>query len=237
KISNPKSNQGQWKQEQTKAGHPSHLDSAVTEAEGSVSQAPEKTKRIVHTAWKQRSGGRSGSLGNNKCAELKVAEMPHTLASRNGEFEPETPVVNGEMEASKGKPGKNKIRVNDENAQKQMMFLREKQSQLVQEKEHLQGTFSCIWSRVQRTYNYKLCPENMELAEALEKLIEQCVLREEHGTAVAAAAGGCQAPTSPRGSERTVGEGFSSHRGSGIAGDVPVNEAVGDPPEAAAYPL
>ncbi|XP_019515000.1 PREDICTED: alpha-taxilin isoform X1 [Hipposideros armiger] len=141
----------------------------------------------------QGSPGEDGAQGEP--AESEDADKSRTYASRNGEPEPETPVVNGEK-TCKGEPGTDEIRASDDvgdrdhrrpqekkkakglgkeitllmqtlntlstpeeklaalckkyaelleehrNSQKQMKLLQKKQSQLVQEKDHLRGEHS-----------------------------------------------------------------------------------------------
>lgn len=60
----------------------------------------------------QGGPGEDGAQGEP--AEPEDAEKSRTYASRNGEPEPETPVVNGEKETSKGEPGTDEIRASDE---------------------------------------------------------------------------------------------------------------------------
>lgn len=59
-------------------------------------------------------GGPSEDGAQGEPAETEDAEKSRTYASRNGEPEPETPVVNGEKETSKGEPGTDEIRASDE---------------------------------------------------------------------------------------------------------------------------
>lgn len=59
----------------------------------------------------QGGPGEDGAQGEP--AEPDDAEKSRTYASRNGEPEPETPVVNGEK-TSKGEPGIDEIRASDE---------------------------------------------------------------------------------------------------------------------------
>ncbi|XP_054427868.1 alpha-taxilin [Pteronotus mesoamericanus] len=220
-TSNPKSNPGQAEAGPEGAqGLPSQSASA-TETEGSTSQAPGNTEGaqaktaqsgalrdvseelsrqledILSTYCVDNNQGGPGEDGaQGEPAELEDAEKSRTYATRNGEPEPETPVVNGEKETSKGEPGTNEIRASDEvgdrdhrrpqekkkakglgkeitllmqtlntlstpeeklaalckkyaelleehrNSQKQMKLLQKKQSQLVQEKDHLRGEHS-----------------------------------------------------------------------------------------------
>ncbi|XP_037005347.2 alpha-taxilin isoform X1 [Artibeus jamaicensis] len=221
-TSNPKSNPGQAEAGTEGAqGLPSQSASA-TEAEGSSSQAPGNTEvgaqaktaqsgalrdvseelsrqleDILSTYCLDNNQGGPGEDGaQGEPTELEDAEKSRTYATRNGEPEPETPVVNGEKETSKGEPGTNEIRASDEvgdrdhrrpqekkkikglgkeitllmqtlntlstpeeklaalckkyaelleehrNSQKQMKLLQKKQSQLVQEKDHLRGEHS-----------------------------------------------------------------------------------------------
>lgn len=60
----------------------------------------------------QGGPGEDGAQGEP--AEPEDAEKSRTYASRNGEPEPETPVVNGEKETSKGEPGTDEIRASDD---------------------------------------------------------------------------------------------------------------------------
>lgn len=60
----------------------------------------------------QGGPGEDGAQGEP--GEPEDAEKSRTYASRNGEPEPETPVVNGEKEPSKGEPGADEIRASDE---------------------------------------------------------------------------------------------------------------------------
>lgn len=60
----------------------------------------------------QGGPGEDGAQGEP--AEPEDADKSRTYASRNGEPEPETPVVNGEKETSKGEPGTDEIRTSDE---------------------------------------------------------------------------------------------------------------------------
>lgn len=60
----------------------------------------------------QGGPGEDGAQGEP--AEPEDAEKSRTYAARNGEPEPGTPVVNGEKETSKGEPGTEEIRANDE---------------------------------------------------------------------------------------------------------------------------
>nr|KAF6505927.1 hypothetical protein HJG63_007810 [Rousettus aegyptiacus] len=220
-TSNPKSNAGQAEAGPEGAqGLTSHSASA-TEAEGSSSHASGKTEgaqaktapsgalRDVSEELSRQledilstycvdnnQGGPSEDGAQGEPAETEDAEKSRTYASRNGEPEPETPVVNGEKEISKGEPGTDEIRASDEvgdrdhrrpqekkkakglgkeitllmqtlntlstpeeklaalckkyaelleehrNSQKQMKLLQKKQSQLVQEKDHLRGEHS-----------------------------------------------------------------------------------------------
>lgn len=55
----------------------------------------------------QGGPGEDGAQGEP--AEPEDADKSRTYASRNGEPEPETPVVNGEKETSKGEPGTDEI--------------------------------------------------------------------------------------------------------------------------------
>ncbi|XP_037354580.1 alpha-taxilin [Talpa occidentalis] len=221
-TSNPKNHPGQSEAgPEGDQGRPSQAAPAVTEAEGSSSPAPGKTEGVqARTAQagalrdvseelsrqledilstycldnNQGGPGEDGAQGEP--AEPDDAEKSRTYASRNGEPEPETPVVNGEKETSKGEPGTDEIRAGDEvgdrdhrrpqekkkakglgkeitllmqtlntlstpeeklaalckkyaelleehrNSQKQMKLLQKKQSQLVQEKDHLRGEHS-----------------------------------------------------------------------------------------------
>lgn len=59
-------------------------------------------------------GGPGEDVAQGEPAEPEDAEKSRTYASRNGEPEPETPVVNGEKEISKGEPGPDEIRTSDE---------------------------------------------------------------------------------------------------------------------------
>lgn len=59
----------------------------------------------------QGGPGEDGAQGEP--AEPEDAEKSRTYASRNGEPEPEIPVVNGEK-TSKGEPGTDEIRASDE---------------------------------------------------------------------------------------------------------------------------
>ncbi|XP_025790769.1 alpha-taxilin [Puma concolor] len=220
-TSNAKSNPGQAEAGPEGAqGRPSQSTPA-TEAEGSSSQAPGKTEGaqaktaqsgalrdvseelsrqledILSTYCVDNNQGGPGEDGaQGEPAEPEDADKSRTYASRNGEPEPETPVVNGEKETSKGEPGTDEIRASDEvgdrdhrrpqekkkakglgkeitllmqtlntlstpeeklaalckkyaelleehrNSQKQMKLLQKKQSQLVQEKDHLRGEHS-----------------------------------------------------------------------------------------------
>ncbi|XP_066231817.1 alpha-taxilin [Saccopteryx leptura] len=216
-TSNPKSNPGQAEAgSEGTQGLPSQSASA-TEAEGSTSQAPGKTEgaqtktaqsgalRDVSEELSRQledilntycQGGPSEDGAQGEPAEPEDAEKSRTYASRNGEPEPENPVVNGEKETSKGEPGTDEIRASDEvgdrdhrrsqekrkakglgkeitllmqtlntlstpeeklaalckkyaelleehrKSQKQMKLLQKKQSQLVQEKDHLRGEHS-----------------------------------------------------------------------------------------------
>ncbi|XP_047582447.1 alpha-taxilin isoform X2 [Lutra lutra] len=219
--SNPKSNPGQAEAgPEGTQGQPSQ-PAPATEAEGSSSQAPGKTEGaqaktaqsgalrdvseelsrqledILSTYCVDNNQGGPGEDGaQGEPAEPEDADKSRTYASRNGEPEPETPVVNGEKETSKGEPGTDEIRASDEvgdrdhrrpqekkkakglgkeitllmqtlntlstpeeklaalckkyaelleehrNSQKQMKLLQKKQSQLVQEKDHLRGEHS-----------------------------------------------------------------------------------------------
>ncbi|XP_044093610.1 alpha-taxilin isoform X2 [Neovison vison] len=219
--SNPKNNPGQAEAgPEGTQGRPSQLAPA-TEAEGSSSQAPGKTEGaqaktaqsgalrdvseelsrqledILSTYCVDNNQGGPGEDGaQGEPAEPEDTDKSRTYASRNGEPEPETPVVNGEKETSKGEPGTDEIRASDEvgdrdhrrpqekkkakglgkeitllmqtlntlstpeeklaalckkyaelleehrNSQKQMKLLQKKQSQLVQEKDHLRGEHS-----------------------------------------------------------------------------------------------
>ncbi|XP_036302291.1 alpha-taxilin [Pipistrellus kuhlii] len=211
--SNPKSNPGQ-------GGAGPEGVQAAAQAEGSASQTPRKTEGaqaktsqsgalrdvseelsrqledILSTYCVDNSQGGPGEDGaHGEPAEPDDAEKSRTYASRNGEPEPEIPVVNGEK-TSKGEPGTDEIRASDEvgdrdhrrpqekkkakglgkeitllmqtlntlstpeeklaalckkyaelleehrNSQKQMKLLQKKQSQLVQEKDHLRGEHS-----------------------------------------------------------------------------------------------
>ncbi|XP_055253964.1 alpha-taxilin isoform X2 [Moschus berezovskii] len=215
-TSNPKNTPGQPEAGPEGAqGRPSQLTPA-TEAEGSTSQTAGKAEGaqvksaqsgalrdvseelsrqledILSTYCVDNSqGGPGEDVAPGEPAEPEDAEKSRTYASRNGEPEPETPVVNGEKEISKGE-----IRTSDEvvdrdhrrpqekkkakglgkeitllmqtlntlstpeeklaalckkyaelleehrNSQKQMKLLQKKQSQLVQEKDHLRGEHS-----------------------------------------------------------------------------------------------
>ncbi|XP_054576800.1 alpha-taxilin [Eptesicus fuscus] len=219
-TSNPKSNPGQVEAgPEGVQGLPGQAPSAA-QAEGSASQTPRKTEGaqaktsqsgalrdvseelsrqledILSTYCVDNSQGGPGEDGaQGEPAEPEDAEKSRTYASRNGEPEPETPVVNGEK-TSKGEPGTDEIRASDEvgdrdhrrpqekkkakglgkeitllmqtlntlstpeeklaalckkyaelleehrNSQKQMKLLQKKQSQLVQEKDHLRGEHS-----------------------------------------------------------------------------------------------
>ncbi|XP_032732944.1 alpha-taxilin isoform X2 [Lontra canadensis] len=219
--SNPKSNPGQAEAgPEGTQGRPSQ-PAPATEAEGSSSQAPGKTEGaqaktaqsgalrdvseelsrqledILSTYCVDNNQGGPGEDGaQGEPAEPEDADKSRTYASRNGEPEPETPVVNGEKETSKGEPGTDEIRASEEvgdrdhrrpqekkkakglgkeitllmqtlntlstpeeklaalckkyaelleehrNSQKQMKLLQKKQSQLVQEKDHLRGEHS-----------------------------------------------------------------------------------------------
>ncbi|KAF4013996.1 hypothetical protein G4228_005273 [Cervus hanglu yarkandensis] len=220
-TSNPKSTPGQPEAGPEGAqGRPSQSAPAA-EAEGSTSQAAGKAEGaqaksaqsgalqdvseelsrqledILSTYCMDSSqGGPGEDVAQGEPAEPEDAEKSRTYASRNGEPEPETPVVNGEKEISKGEPGPDEIRTSDEvvdrdhrrpqekkkakglgkeitllmqtlntlstpeeklaalckkyaelleehrNSQKQMKLLQKKQSQLVQEKDHLRGEHS-----------------------------------------------------------------------------------------------
>ncbi|XP_004406463.1 PREDICTED: alpha-taxilin isoform X1 [Odobenus rosmarus divergens] len=220
-TSNPKTNPGQAEAgPEGTQGRPSQ-PAPATEAEGSSSQAPGKTEGaqaktaqsgplrdvseelsrqledILSTYCVDNNQGGPGEDGaQGEPAEPEDADKSRTYASRNGEPEPETPVVNGEKETSKGEPGTDEIRASDEvgdrdhrrpqekkkakglgkeitllmqtlntlstpeeklaalckkyaelleehrNSQKQMKLLQKKQSQLVQEKDHLRGEHS-----------------------------------------------------------------------------------------------
>ncbi|TEA36914.1 hypothetical protein DBR06_SOUSAS210029 [Sousa chinensis] len=220
-TSNPKNTPGQPEAGPEGAqGRPSQ-SAPATEAEGSTIQAPGKAEGaqaktaqsgalqdvseelsrqledILSTYCVDNSQGGPGEDGaQGEPAEPEDAEKSRTYASRNGEPEPETPVVNGEKETSKGEPGTDESRASDEvvdrdhrrpqekkkakglgkeitllmqtlntlstpeeklaalckkyaelleehrNSQKQMKLLQKKQSQLVQEKDHLRGEHS-----------------------------------------------------------------------------------------------
>uniref|UniRef100_A0A8C2P219 Alpha-taxilin n=1 Tax=Capra hircus TaxID=9925 RepID=A0A8C2P219_CAPHI len=217
-TSNPKNTPGQPEAGPEGAqGRPSQ-SAPATEAEGSTSQAAGKAEGaqaksaqsgalcdvseelsrqledILSTYCVDNSqGGPGEDVAQGEPAEPEDAEKSRTYASRNGEPEPETPVVNGEKEISKGEPGPDEIRTSDEvvdrdhrrpqekkkakglgkeitllmqtlntlstpeeklaalckkyleehrNSQKQMKLLQKKQSQLVQEKDHLRGEHS-----------------------------------------------------------------------------------------------
>lgn len=60
----------------------------------------------------QGGPGENGAQGEP--AEPEDADKSRTYASRNGEPEPETPVVKGEKETCKGEPGTDEIRASDE---------------------------------------------------------------------------------------------------------------------------
>ncbi|XP_045046708.2 alpha-taxilin isoform X2 [Desmodus rotundus] len=220
-TSNPKSHPGQAEAGTEGAQGLPNQSASATEAEGSTSQAPGNTEGaqaktaqsgalrdvseelsrqledILSTYCVDNNQGGPGEDGaQGEPAELEDAEKSRTYATRNGEPEPETPVVNGEKETSKGEPGTNEIRASDEmgdrdhrrpqekkkakglgkeitllmqtlntlstpeeklaalckkyaelleehrNSQKQMKLLQKKQSQLVQEKDHLRGEHS-----------------------------------------------------------------------------------------------
>ncbi|EPY87293.1 alpha-taxilin [Camelus ferus] len=174
---------------------------AKTSQSGALRDVSEELSRqledILSTYCVDNNQGGPGEEGaQGEPAEPEDAEKSRTYASRNGEPEPETPVVNGEKETSKGEPGTDEIRANDEvvdrdhrrpqekkkskglgkeitllmqtlntlstpeeklaalckkyaelleehrNSQKQMKLLQKKQSQLVQEKDHLRGEHS-----------------------------------------------------------------------------------------------
>lgn len=59
-------------------------------------------------------GGPGEDRAQGEPPEPEDAEKSQTYASRNGEPEPETPVVNGEKETCKGEPGTDEIRASDE---------------------------------------------------------------------------------------------------------------------------
>ncbi|XP_058934208.1 alpha-taxilin [Kogia breviceps] len=220
-TSNPKNTPGQPEAGPEGAqGRPSQ-SAPATEAEGSTIQASGKAEGaqaktvqsgalqdvseelsrqledILSTYCIDNNQGGPGEDGaQGEPAEPEDAEKSRTYASRNGEPEPETPVVNGEKETSKGEPGTDESRASDEvvdrdhrrpqekkkakglgkeitllmqtlntlstpeeklaalckkyaelleehrNSQKQMKLLQKKQSQLVQEKDHLRGEHS-----------------------------------------------------------------------------------------------
>ncbi|XP_047372841.1 alpha-taxilin isoform X2 [Sciurus carolinensis] len=221
KQSNPKSSPGQPETGPEGAQGRPGQSAPATEAEGSTSQAPGKTEGaqakavqsgalrdvseelsrqledILSTYCVDNNQGGPGEDGaQGEPTEPEDAEKSRTYAARNGEPESGTPVVNGEKETSKGEPGTEEIRVNDEvgdrdhrrpqekkkakglgkeitllmqtlntlstpeeklaalckkyaelleehrNSQKQMKLLQKKQSQLVQEKDHLRGEHS-----------------------------------------------------------------------------------------------
>lgn len=138
-TSNAKSNPGQAEAGPEGAqGRPSQ-SAPATEAEGSSSQAPGKTEGaqaktaqsgalrdvseelsrqledILSTYCVDNNQGGPGEDGaQGEPAEPEDADKSRTYASRNGEPEPETPVVNGEKETSKGEPGTDEIRASDE---------------------------------------------------------------------------------------------------------------------------
>ncbi|KAM7099900.1 alpha-taxilin isoform 1-T2 [Molossus nigricans] len=220
-TSNPKSNSGPAEVGPEGAQGLRSQSASATEAEGATSQAPGKTEGaqaktsqsgalrdvseelsrqledILSTYCVDNNQGGPGEDGaQGEPAEPEDAEKSRTYASRNGEPEPETPVVNGEKETSKGETGTDEIRASDEvgdrdhrrpqekkkakglgkeitllmqtlntlstpeeklaalckkyaelleehrNSQKQMKLLQKKQSQLVQEKDHLRGEHS-----------------------------------------------------------------------------------------------
>ncbi|XP_049630734.1 alpha-taxilin isoform X2 [Suncus etruscus] len=169
---------------------------AAADAEASSHRAPGKPDGA------QVKAAQAGALRDvseelsRQLEDILNAEKSRTYASRNGEPESETPVINGEKEPSKGEAGTEEIRANDEagdrdhrrpqekkkakglgkeitllmqtlntlstpeeklaalckkyaelleehrNSQKQMKLLQKKQSQLVQEKDHLRGEHS-----------------------------------------------------------------------------------------------
>ncbi|XP_064445615.1 alpha-taxilin isoform X3 [Mirounga angustirostris] len=138
-TSNPKTNPGQAEAgPEGTQGRPSQ-PAPATEAEGSSSQAPGKTEGaqaktaqsgalrdvseelsrqledILSTYCVDNNQGGPGEDGaQGEPAEPEDADKSRTYASRNGEPEPETPVVNGEKETSKGEPGTDEIRASDE---------------------------------------------------------------------------------------------------------------------------
>lgn len=173
---------------------------AKTSQSGALRDVSEELSRqledILSTYCVDNSQGGPGEDGaQGEPAEPEDADKSRTYASRNGEPEPEIPVVNGEK-TSKGEPGPDEIRASDEvgdrdhrrpqekkkikglgkeitllmqtlntlstpeeklaalckkyaelleehrNSQKQMKLLQKKQSQLVQEKDHLRGEHS-----------------------------------------------------------------------------------------------
>lgn len=59
-------------------------------------------------------GGPGEDGAHGEPTEPEDAEKSRTYASRNGEPESETPVINGEKEPSKGEAGTDEIRANDE---------------------------------------------------------------------------------------------------------------------------
>lgn len=174
---------------------------AKTSPSGALRDVSEELSRqledILSTYCVDNNQGGPGENGaQGEPAEPEDADKSRTYASRNGEPEPETPVVNGEKETCKGEPGTDEIRASDEvgdrdhrrpqekkkakglgkeitllmqtlntlstpeeklaalckkyaelleehrNSQKQMKLLQKKQSQLVQEKDHLRGEHS-----------------------------------------------------------------------------------------------
>ncbi|XP_004679472.1 PREDICTED: alpha-taxilin [Condylura cristata] len=193
-TSNPKSHPGQPEAgPEGSQGRPTQAaPAATTEAEGSSSQVPGKTEGVqAKTAQagalrdvseelsrqledilstycldnNQGSPGEDGAQGEP--TEPEDAEKSRTYASRNGEPEPETPVVNGEKETSKGDPGTDEIRASDE--------VGDRDHRRPQEKKKAKGLGKEI-TLLMQTLNTLSTPEE-KLAALCKKYAE---LLEEH---------------------------------------------------------
>ncbi|XP_074073795.1 alpha-taxilin [Macrotis lagotis] len=183
------------------APEPGEGGQAKNSQSGSVCDVSEELSRqledILNTYCVDSSQeGPNDEGGQNEHPEPEEVEKNRNYSARNGEPEPGTPVVNGVKEITKGEPGVEEIRANDEsgdrdqkrtqekkkakglgkeitllmqtlntlstpeeklaalckkyaelleehrNSQKQMKVLQKKQSQLVQEKDHLRSEHS-----------------------------------------------------------------------------------------------
>lgn len=92
---------------------------AKTAQSGALRDVSEELSRqledILSTYCVDNNQGGPGEDGaQGEPAEPEDTDKSRTYASRNGEPEPETPVVNGEKETSKGEPGTDEIRASDE---------------------------------------------------------------------------------------------------------------------------